>query len=76
MTEHPVEEFISGLYHQEKDVRRAAAPTMILLLRSPGTDSSDRDGAACALGHLGDPVAVTPLVSALGDDASRVHWDF
>ena len=83
MTEHPVQEFISELYHQDEDVRRAAAQLLGIdpetgveaflgkALSSP--DAPVRAAAARALGELEARESVSSLIEALSDpdDATR-----
>ena len=50
-----------------------AVPVMIEQLESSDSSHARRSRAAAALGHLGDPAAVSPLIGSLKDDHSSVR---
>jgi LCP family protein required for cell wall assembly len=55
------------------DERQGANATLILLRHLRSEDATTRQGAAMALGRLGDPEAVPGLIDALGDNSDAVR---
>ena len=45
-----------------------ACPALLAVLKNPAIESAQRAQAATALGALGDPCAIDPLISALNED--------
>jgi len=67
MATHPVAIYVLG---QSRDPR--VVPALINFLQTPTNKSAGRASAAAALGRLGDPRAVDPLIASLNEDNGAV----